>query len=120
MSEIIEGVINCAQDFKPNIDVERQNDDTGELEPYDGITGVTVVIAAARGSATPIHATLQQDAPERAEYPGRISPTYDVDDLQAYLLPTYRGRVVFLNLIKDGEIFREPIALIVHRDRLGA
>ena len=45
--------IDCAQDFDPDVGIERRNPDTGQYEPYAGITGVTMTLSATRGSATP-------------------------------------------------------------------
>jgi hypothetical protein len=111
--------INCAQDFVLDLDVERKNTSTGELEAYSGITSVTLLLSATRGSSTPIHANLSKAASERAGTAGRITATFDVADLQAQLLPTYRGKTVFLNVFKSGELQYEPFTCLVTGDRLG-
>lgn len=111
--------IDCAQDFVLDLDVERKNTSTGELEAYTPITGVTLLISATRGSSTPINAALSQSASERAGTPGRIHATFDVAALQTYLL-SYRGQIVFLNVYKSGELQYEPFLCLVKADRLGA
>lgn len=111
--------IDCSQDWIPNIDVLRQNTSTGALEAYSGISGVTLVLSAVRGSDTPIHANLSKAASERASTPGRIYAVFDVDDLRAQLLPTYAGKAVWLNVYKDGELEHEPMRCKVQTDRLG-
>jgi hypothetical protein len=110
--------IDCAQDWTPQIDVERQNTDTGELEAYTGISSVTVLLSATRGSSTPIHANLSKSAAERTGTVGRIYATFDVADLQTHLL-AYRGQTVFLNVFKSGELQYEPFLCLVKADRLG-
>ena len=113
--------IDCAQDFDPDIGIERRNAATGQYEPYAGLADVTLVLAATRGSATPIDATLEKPAAERANAPGTIHPAtaFDVQDLQDHLLPTYKDTIIFLNLFKSGEIQGQPLTCLVRADRLG-
>jgi hypothetical protein len=114
--------INCAQDWTPNIDLQRQAATTGDYEAYDGVTGITLLLSAARGSSTPIHASLSKSASERTEKPGRVFATFDVDDLQTHLVtgpPSYLGLKIWLNVFKDGEIFYEAFLCLVVTDRLG-
>lgn len=111
--------INCSQDWTPNLDVEKQAAATGEYEAYNGISSVTMLLSVARGSSTAIHASLSKSATERTSTPGRIYATFDVADLQAHLLPTYEGQVVYLNVYKSGELQYEPFACLVVGDRLG-
>lgn len=119
MSKTYDFEIDCAQDWTPQIDCERQNSTTGELEAYSGITSVTLLISATRGSSTAIHANLSKAASERSATAGRIYATFDVADLQAQLLPTYRGKTVYLNVYKSGELQYEPFRCLVTGDRLG-
>ena len=107
--------IDCAQDFTPNVDVERQNTTTGDYEAYSGITGVTMHLAATEGGST-IHATLSKSAAERSAELGRIYATFDVADLQAYLLPTYRNRTVWLVLTKSGEMVGKSLPCLVTKN----
>jgi hypothetical protein len=111
--------IDCAQDFVLDLDVERKNTSTGELEAYAGITSVTLLLSLVRGSQTPIHANLSKSATERPSTSGRIFATFDVADLQAHLLPLYVGKPVYLNVFKSGELQYEPFRCYVARDRLG-
>lgn len=107
--------VDCAQDFTPNVDVERQATTTGDYEPYSGITGVTMHLAATEGG-TAIHATLSQSASERSGTPGRIHATFDVADLQAHLLPSYRARTVWLVLTKSGEMVGKSLPCLVTKN----
>jgi hypothetical protein len=111
--------IDCAMDFEPDIDVQKKSATTGELAAYSGLSGVTLLISATKGSSTPIHANLSKSATERSGTSGRIYATFDVADLQSHLLPTYEGQVVFLNMYKSGELQYEPFRCLVHGDRLG-
>jgi hypothetical protein len=111
--------IDCAQDWTPQLDVERQNSDTGELEAYSGISSVTLLLSATRGSSTAIHANLSKSAAERTSTAGRIYATFDVADLQTHLLANYRGKTVYLNVFKSGELQYEPFRCLVLGDRLG-
>jgi hypothetical protein len=119
MAKVYDIHIDCAQDFVLDLDVERKNTSTGELEAYSGISSVTVLLSATRGGSTPIHANLSKSATERASTAGRITATFDVADLQAQLLPTYRGKTVYLNVFKSGELQYEPFRCLVEGDRLG-
>jgi hypothetical protein len=118
MSPIYDMALDCAQDWTPNLDVERQAADTGAYEPYAGLSGVTMLLSATRGSATPIHASLSKSSAERAGTPGRLYATFDVADLQTHVLP-YRGTCVWLNVFKSGELQYEPFRVYVQGDRLG-
>lgn len=110
--------IDCAMDFVPDIDCERKNSTTGEYEAYASIGSVTMLISATRNSSTAIHANLSKAASERSGTSGRIYATFDVADLQAYLLPNYRGQQVWLNVYKSGELQYEPFRCLVKGDRL--
>lgn len=107
--------IDCAQDFTPNVDVERQATTTGDYEAYSGITGVTMHLAATEGGAT-IHANLSKAASERSAEAGRIYATFDVADLQTYLLPSYRNKTVYLVLTKSGEMIGKSMPCLVTRN----
>jgi len=106
--------IDCAQDFTPNLDVERQATTTGDYEAYAGITGVTMHLSATEGGAT-IHANLSKAASERSAEAGRIYATFDVADLQTHLLgsPSYRNKTVWLVLTKSGEMVGKSLACLV-------
>lgn len=123
MAKAYDFEIDCAKDWTPQIDVERQNEDTGELEAYTGISSVTLLLSATRPIAgttpTAIHANLSKAATERASMAGRLYATFDVADLQTHLLPTYRGKPVFLCVYKSGELQYEPFRCLVTGDRLG-
>lgn len=123
MAKVYDFEIDCAQDWTPQLDLERQNADTGELEAYTGITGVTLLLSATRPvvgvAPTAIHANLSKSATERASTAGRIYATFDVADLQTHLLPSYRGRTVHLCVYKSGELQYEPFRCLVTGDRLG-
>lgn len=112
-------VIDCSRDWIPQIDVERPNSTTGELEAYSSITGVTLLISATRGSSTPIHANLSKAASERSATAGRIYATFDEADLRTHLLAAYRGQHVWLNVYKSGELTYEPFRCVVAGDQLG-
>lgn len=116
----VDFTIDCAMDFVPNVDIEQQATTTGELAAYAGLSGLTMLLSATRGSSTPIHATLSQSASERSAMPGRYYATFDVTNLQAHLLPTYRNKYVWLNLYKSGELYYEPFRCLVAADRLEA
>ena len=106
--------IDLAQDFTPNIDVERQSTTTGAYEAYSGITGVTMHLSATEtGSA--IDAALSKAASERSATPGRIHATFDVADLQTYLT-SYRSKTVWLVLTKSGELVGKSLACLVTRN----
>src|SRR5262245_44099066 len=105
--------INCAQNFIPDIDVQQKLGTTGAYVPYAGITGVTLLISATRGSSTPIHSSLSKTALERTLVPGRIYATFLVADLQAYLLPTYERATVWLHVYKVDELQYEPFRCLV-------
>lgn len=107
--------IDCAQDFTPNIDVERQATTTGDYEAYSGITGVTMHLSATEGGNA-IDATLSKSASERSAEPGRIYATFDVADLQTYLLPLYFGMQVWLVLTKSGEMVGKSLPCLVTRN----
>lgn len=107
--------IDCAQDFTPNIDVERQNTTTGDYEAYSGITGVTMLLSATEGGSA-INASLSKSASERSSEPGRIYATFDVADLQSNLLPTYRNKTVWLVLSKSGEIVGKALPCLVTKN----
>lgn len=107
--------IDCSQDFTPNIDVERQATTTGDYEAYSGITGVTMHLAATEAGSA-IDATLSKSATERSAEPGRIHATFDVADLQSYLLPGYNKRTVWLVLSKSGEIVGKSLACLVTKN----
>lgn len=107
--------IDCAQDFTPNIDVERQATATGDYEAYAGITGVTMHLSATEGGAA-IDATLSQSAAERSGTPGRLYANFDVDDLQTHLLPNYQKRTVWLVLTKSGELVGKSLACLVTKN----
>jgi len=107
--------IDCAQDFTPNVDVERQNTTTGDYEACSGITGVTMHLAATEGGST-IHANLSKAASERSATPGRIYANFDVGDLQTHLLPAYRNKTVWLVLTKAGELVGKSLACLVTRN----
>lgn len=104
--------IDCAQDFCPNVDVERQATTTGDYEAYTGITGVTMHLSATEGGSA-IDASLSQSASERSATPGRVYATFDVADLQSHLLPTYNRRTVWLVLTKSGELVGKALACLV-------
>ena len=110
--------IDVAMDFVPDIDVYKKAATTGELAAYSGITGVTMLISATRGSSTAINAALSQSASERASTAGRIYATFDVADLQTHLLPLV-GQTVWLNVYKSGELAYEPFRCLVRQDRIG-
>ena len=82
MAATYDFTIDCAQDFIPDIDVERKNSDTGEMEAYAGISGVTLLISAVRGSQTAIHANLSKSASERTNGLGGRIGTVDVAEGQ--------------------------------------
>jgi len=107
--------IDCAQDFTPNVDVERQSTTTGDYEAYSGITGVTMHLSATEGGSA-IDASLSQSAAERSATPGRISATFDVADLQTYLLPSYNRHTVWLVLTKSGELVGKALACLVTKN----
>ncbi|RTL04088.1 MAG: hypothetical protein EKK62_16975 [Acidimicrobiia bacterium] len=107
--------IDCAQDFTPNVDVERQATTTGDYEAYSGITAVTMHLAATQGGSA-IDASLSKSASERSATPGRIHATFDVADLQTYLLPTYRNKTVWLVLTKSGEMVGKSLACLVTKN----
>lgn len=112
-------VIDCAVDLEIDIDFEKKVAGTGDLAAYSGISGLTYIISATRGSSTPIDASLSQSATERVSTPGRAYAVFDVADLQSYLLPTYEGQIVYLNVFRSGEIYYQPFRLLVQGDRLG-
>lgn len=107
--------IDCSQDWTPNVDVERQNTTTGDYEAYSGITGVTMLLSATEGGAA-IDASLSKSASERSAEPGRIYATFDVADLQTYLLPSYRNRTVWLVLTKSRELVGKSLACLVTKN----
>lgn len=107
--------IDCSQDFTPNIDIERQNTTTGDYEAYSGITGVTMHLSATEGGST-IDASLSKSASERSAEPGRVHATFDVADLQSYLLPSYNRKTVWLVLTKSGELVGKSLACLVTRN----
>lgn len=107
--------IDCSQDFAPNVDVERQATTTGDYEAYSGITGVTMHLAATEGGSA-IHASLSQSAAERSGDPGRVYATFDVSDLQANLLPSYRNKTVYLVLTKSGELVGKSLRCLVTKN----
>lgn len=109
--------IDCAMDFVPDIDVEKKTSTTGDLGVYSGITGVTMLLSATRGSSTAIDASLSQSAAERSATAGRIYATFDVAALQTHLLPLV-GQTVWLNVYKSGELQYEPFRCLVKGDRL--
>lgn len=106
--------IDLAQDFTPNIDVERQATTTGDYEAYSGITGVTMHLSATETGAE-IDPSLSKSATERTGTLGRIYATFDVTDLQTYLA-TYRNRTVWLVLTKAGELVGKSLACLVTRN----
>lgn len=107
--------IDCSQDFTPNVDAERQATTTGDYEAYSGITGVTMHLSATEGGSA-IDASLSQSASERSATPGRIHATFDVADLQTYLLPSYRNKTVWLVLTKSGELVGKSLACLVTKN----
>lgn len=119
MAPTYDYTIDCAMDFEVDIDVEKKAAATGELEAYSGITGVTLLLSATRGGSTAIHANLSKSAQERASTAGRIYANFDVADLQTHLLTNYKGRVVYLNVYKSGELQYQPFTCLVTGDRLG-
>lgn len=104
--------IDCAQDFTPNVDIERQATTTGDYEAYSGITGVTMLLSATKGGSA-IDATLSKAASERSAEAGRVYATFDVADLQSYLLPTYNRKTIWLVLSKSGELVGKSLSCLV-------
>lgn len=104
--------IDCAQDFTPNVDIERQATTTGDYEAYSGITGVTMLLSATKGGSA-IDATLSKAATERTAELGRVYATFDVADLQSYLLPTYKNKTIYLVLAKAGEMVGKSLSCLV-------
>lgn len=107
-------LFDCSVDLDIDIDVERKDDDTGELVAYAGIGNVDFHIAAAPAGPA-IHAALSGTAPERAATPGRIHCQLDVAALQAELLPNYEGKRAWLVLSKDGEIVGKSFLGVVQK-----
>lgn len=108
-------VIDCSQDFVPDVLVDEKVNGTGRYGAAAGITGVTLHLAATQGGAQ-IHASLGGKATaERSGVPGSIYPTtaFEVADLQANLLPTYRGQIVFLVLSKSGDLVGKSMRCLV-------
>jgi hypothetical protein len=107
--------IDCSQDFTPNVDVERQATTTGDYEAYAGLSGLTMHLSATEGGSA-IDASLSKSASERSAESGRQFATFDVDDLQTHLLPTYNRRTVWLVLTKSGELVGKSLACLVTRN----
>lgn len=108
-------VIDCSQDFVPDVLVDEKVGSTGRYGAAAGITGITLHLAATQGGAQ-IHASLGgKVSAERPGVPGSIYPTtaFEVADLQANLLPTYRGQIVFLVLSKSGDIIGKSMRCLV-------
>lgn len=113
-------IIDCRIPFDPDIYVEKKTSATGVYAAYSGITGVTMLLSATKGSATPINAALSIASAERSGNPGYIHPStpFAVSDLQAYVVATYSNSIIYLNLFKSGELQYEPFTCLVLPDRL--
>ena len=108
-------VIDCSQDFVPDVLIETKADATGRYTGATGISGVTMRLSDTMGGAA-IHATLGSKATaERSAVAGQLYPTtaFEVADLQANLLPTYQGRIVYLVLDKAGDIVGKSLRCLV-------
>lgn len=115
-------LLDCSVDFDPDVEIQKKADATGVYAAYAGVPSMTMLLSATAGSSVPLHANLSKASIERASTPGWIHPStpFQVADLQAYVLPSYRNAYVYLNLFKTGDVEGESFTCLVVKHRLDA